>query len=195
MFSFFKKKTPPPAAVEAVVHQLGVSPGEASRAAVPTAGGVPEVAPPPVVVTRSSWLDKLKVGLRKTGSSIASVFTGTQIDEALYEELEAALLMADTGVKATEHLLRIAARASATRPAALRSAQWRASAACTRSRPTAAWRSAKWAAGSHACSPRVPCQPRCQHPRHHVRQAPHLRIWRDMDGHRFLGRQILYHKK
>jgi fused signal recognition particle receptor len=51
------------------------------------------------------WLDKLKTGLRKTGSSITTVFTGTQIDDALYEELEAALLMADTGVKATTHLL------------------------------------------------------------------------------------------
>jgi fused signal recognition particle receptor len=44
-------------------------------------------------------------GLRKTGSSIAQVFTGTQIDDALYEELESALLMADAGVKATEFLL------------------------------------------------------------------------------------------
>jgi fused signal recognition particle receptor len=50
-------------------------------------------------------MDKLKAGLRKTGASIATVFTGTQIDDALYEDLEAALLMADTGVRATEHLL------------------------------------------------------------------------------------------
>ncbi len=57
-------------------------------------------------VDRRSWLDRLKSGLRKTGSSIAQVFTGTQIDDALYEELEAALLMADAGVSATEHLLK-----------------------------------------------------------------------------------------
>ena len=50
-------------------------------------------------------MERLKAGLRKTGSSIATVFTGTQINDALYEELEDALLMADTGVKATEHLL------------------------------------------------------------------------------------------
>jgi fused signal recognition particle receptor len=50
-------------------------------------------------------LDKLKLGLKKTGSSIATVFTGTKIDEALYEELEAALLQADAGVKATQFLL------------------------------------------------------------------------------------------
>lgn len=52
-----------------------------------------------------SWLAKLKTGLRKTGASITTVFTGTQIDDQLYEDLESALLMADTGVKATEHLL------------------------------------------------------------------------------------------
>ena len=54
---------------------------------------------------RQGWMDKLKAGLRKTGSSIAGVFTGAQIDDALYEDLETALLMADTGVKATAHLL------------------------------------------------------------------------------------------
>jgi fused signal recognition particle receptor len=63
------------------------------------------VAAPPVPEPRKGWLDKLKAGLRKTGASIATVFTGTQIDDALYEDLETALLMADTGVKATEHLL------------------------------------------------------------------------------------------
>ena len=62
----------------------------------------PEPEPPP---SRQSWLDKLRNGLRKTGSSIAQVFTGAQIDDALYEELEAALLMADAGIKATEFLL------------------------------------------------------------------------------------------
>lgn len=62
-------------------------------------------APPAPAPERKGWLDRLKAGLRKTGSSIATVFTGTQIDDALYEELEEALLMADTGVKATTHLL------------------------------------------------------------------------------------------
>ena len=61
--------------------------------------------PDPAPVDRGGWMDKLRSGLRKTGSSIAQVFTGAQIDEALYEELETALLMADTGVKATEFLL------------------------------------------------------------------------------------------
>ena len=77
----------------------------------------PESAP----VGRQTWLAKLRNGLRKTGSSIAQVFTGTQIDDALYEELEAALLMADTGVRATEFLLQDLKRrvkeAKATDPA------------------------------------------------------------------------------
>lgn len=68
------------------------------------AAQVPAPAPSPAP-ERRSWLDKLRTGLRKTGSSIAQVFTGTQIDDALYEELESALLMADAGVAATEHLL------------------------------------------------------------------------------------------
>ena len=85
----------------------------------------PDTAQPAAAVApRQSWLGKLKAGLRKTGGSIASVFTGTQIDDALYEELETALLMADTGVKATEHLLQdLKARvkaAKATDPAAVK---------------------------------------------------------------------------
>ena len=65
----------------------------------------PPDAAPPAAAPRTGWMDKLKAGLRKTGSSIATVFTGTRIDDDLYDELEAALLMADTGVKATEFLL------------------------------------------------------------------------------------------
>jgi len=63
----------------------------------------PEHTPEPAA--RSGWLDRLKSGLKKTGSSITTVFTGTRIDEALYEDLETALLMADAGVPATETLL------------------------------------------------------------------------------------------
>src|SRR3989442_11288635 len=111
MFSFFKKKPPAqpaPAAPEAIA---------------PT----PPPAPEPVVAeepSRAGWLQRLHQGLRKTGSSIAQVFTGTQIDDALYEELEAALLMADAGVKATQYLLddlkRRVKEAKATEPQAVR---------------------------------------------------------------------------
>ncbi len=73
---------------------------------------------------RSGWLERLKSGLRKTGSSITTVFTGTKINEQLYEELEEALLMADTGVKATQWLLndlkRRVKESKATDPAAVK---------------------------------------------------------------------------
>ena len=103
MFSFFKKKARPrrvgePAAIGPRPHALPA----AAVADTPKPVRRPHTAPDP---RRAGWLDRLRQGLRKTGSSIAQVFTGTQIDDALYEELESALLMADAGVKATEFLL------------------------------------------------------------------------------------------
>jgi fused signal recognition particle receptor len=47
----------------------------------------------------------LRSGLQRTGSSIAAVFGGKVIDDALYEELESALLMSDAGMAATQHVL------------------------------------------------------------------------------------------
>ena len=66
-----------------------------------------ELAPPSASVqaARVGWMDRLKTGLKRTGGSISTVFTGTQIDEALYDDLETALLLADAGVPATEFLL------------------------------------------------------------------------------------------
>lgn len=104
MFSFFRKKPPAPAPAP----EPGPAAAPAPAAPVAPQATVPAMVSPsatPPAPERKGWLDKLKAGLRKTGSSIATVFTGTQIDDALYEELETALLMADTGVKATEHLL------------------------------------------------------------------------------------------
>ena len=85
---------PPPPAAPAPVVPVAPIPVQP-----PPAPG-PEPAP-----ERTGWLGKLKNGLRKTGTSITAAFVNAQIDDALYEELEEALLMADTGVKATEHLL------------------------------------------------------------------------------------------
>ena len=116
MFRFFRS-SPKPAPVDG--KALPASPSS-TQVESTTASEQPTAAEAP----RQSWLSKLKAGLRKTGGSIASVFTGTQIDDALYEELETALLLADTGVKATEHLLQdLKARvkaAKATDPAAVK---------------------------------------------------------------------------
>ncbi|MDE2612340.1 MAG: signal recognition particle-docking protein FtsY [Burkholderiales bacterium] len=132
MFSFFRKKAspappepaPPAATAEGAVRDvaaLDVKPGvpsalsaasdesavaAADAAAASPGAGVAEPAPEtPPEPPRASWMARLRQGLRKTGGSIAQVFTGTRIDDALYEELEAALLMADTGVAATQVLL------------------------------------------------------------------------------------------
>jgi len=89
MFSFFKKKIPSSAEV---TPPLAVQTGSVPPAVAPEK---PE---------RRSWLAKLKAGLGRTASGISSVFGGTSIDPALYEELESALLMADAGVAATQFL-------------------------------------------------------------------------------------------
>ncbi|HEX6708203.1 MAG TPA: signal recognition particle-docking protein FtsY [Albitalea sp.] len=138
MFSFFKKKNPAdtaaaPAEPESPERGWREKLGFGAPAAAPEPAAVPvEPAPlpslspvsEPVPVERGTWLAKLRTGLRKTGSSIAQVFTGTQIDDALYEELEGALLMADAGVKATAFLLddlkRRVKEARATEPAAVK---------------------------------------------------------------------------
>ncbi len=67
---------------------------------------VPEPPAPGTAPERRDWVSRLSLGLRKTGSSISTVFTGTQITESLYDELEEALLLADTGVDATTQLLK-----------------------------------------------------------------------------------------
>ncbi len=91
--------SPAPAAIEtaAVPADLVATIAEKDLELVPTTATAQ--------AARVGWMDRLKTGLKRTGSSITTVFTGTQIDEALYEDLETALLMADAGVPATEFLL------------------------------------------------------------------------------------------
>jgi len=135
MFSFFRKKPAPAPATPSPTPEATPSPPQATR----TTPGVPApavdvtapLAAAPAAVTtpapapaRSGWLGRLSQGLRKTGSGITQVFTGTRIDDALYEALEAALLQADAGVPATQFLLddlkRRVKAAKATDPAAVK---------------------------------------------------------------------------
>ena len=137
MFSFFKKKRPPtepelqapqPAPDASAPGALpAVTPAGESAGLIGSALGMPiAVAPAAAAPSRERWLSQLAAGLRKTGSSISSVFTGTQIDEALYEDLESALLMADAGVSATQYLLDDVRRrvkdSGVTHPVAVRNA-------------------------------------------------------------------------
>jgi fused signal recognition particle receptor len=93
----------------AEINENSLAESVAQPATQPVAEPIAEESPvaEPVAVTqpRTGWLGRLKDGLRKTGNSIASAFTNAQIDDALYDDLEAALLQADAGVAATQFLL------------------------------------------------------------------------------------------
>jgi fused signal recognition particle receptor len=97
MLSFFRKKVPPAPGAAAL--------GAAASAPTPAGAAAPAQTAAPPAVADAGWLRRLREGLRKTGGSITAVFTGTRIDAGLYEELEAALLMADAGAGATQALL------------------------------------------------------------------------------------------
>ncbi|TAH12766.1 MAG: signal recognition particle-docking protein FtsY [Curvibacter sp.] len=132
MFSFFKKKISPtpapvqettstaPIAAPAAPSQVGSLIG--SALVIPI--DIPDPAAPPP--ERQKWLAKLKAGLGRTATNISGVFGGNVIDEALYEDLEGALLMSDAGVAATEYVLadlrRKAAASGINHPVALKNA-------------------------------------------------------------------------
>ncbi|WP_029525868.1 signal recognition particle-docking protein FtsY [Polaromonas glacialis] len=115
-----------PASAPAQVKWPAGNGGSMIGSALVTPIDIPEALALAVAPERQRWFSKLQQGLRKTGSSISTVFTGSQIDEQLYEDLETALLMADTGVSATEHLLadvrRRVKEGGMTHPVAVRNA-------------------------------------------------------------------------
>ena len=126
MFSFFRKKSAlvppvppvPPAPPNAAAPTAPISP------IAPVGGADVSIASIGAGSADPGWFGRLRNGLRKTGGSLAVVFGGTRIDEALYEELEAALLMADAGSAATQALLdelrRRVKAAQAVEPAAVK---------------------------------------------------------------------------
>src|SRR5215470_4114578 len=54
---------------------------------------------------KTGWLGRLKSGLSRTRANIAGLFSGGVIDDALFDELETALVGADVGVTTTRELL------------------------------------------------------------------------------------------
>ncbi|HEY0060547.1 MAG TPA: signal recognition particle-docking protein FtsY [Telluria sp.] len=104
--------TPAPAAPVPPAAPAYVAPP--APAFVPPPAPAPEPAPlieetaeRPVSAAeqKKSWMARLKAGLSKTSSNLSLLFVGAKIDEDLYEELEAALLMSDAGMDATQFLL------------------------------------------------------------------------------------------
>ncbi|MBN9305269.1 MAG: signal recognition particle-docking protein FtsY [Devosia sp. 67-54] len=90
--SFFKRlfggETPPAAAPP--------------QAVVPETPGPPETLPPTGGAPKTSWLQRLATGLKRSsdqlGSGIAAVFTKKRLDQAMLDELEDVLIQADFGV-------------------------------------------------------------------------------------------------
>jgi len=109
------ESSPSPAAMQAVVPAVpvvrAVRAGPAGLAA-PAKPQAPEpVVPPPVAAeapvapSRASWFSRLSAGLARTRNNLTALFVGAPVDEALFEELETALITSDAGVSATQWLL------------------------------------------------------------------------------------------
>jgi fused signal recognition particle receptor len=94
-------KAPAPAPVPA-----GEPTADTRREAPPAGTPASEAALVPAPLPdRKPWLARLKQGLSRTSGNIATLFVGVKVDEALFEELETALLTSDTGVETTAFLL------------------------------------------------------------------------------------------
>ena len=60
---------------------------------------------PTVSDAPSSWGARLKAGLAKTRAGLNTLFSAVKVDDALFEELEMALIAADCGVDAAQSLI------------------------------------------------------------------------------------------
>ncbi|MBV6272375.1 signal recognition particle-docking protein FtsY [Alcaligenaceae bacterium CGII-47] len=119
MFSFFKRKqavappelAPDPSSASIPDRSPDLVPESVTDLTpTPPIALAPEPLPPSVMTPeitqdKPSWVSRLRRGLSRTGQSFGGLFVGTKVDEALFEELETALIMADAGVEATAQLL------------------------------------------------------------------------------------------
>ena len=100
MLKFWKRSDPAVADVPDAV-----APAESTTPSAVVAATAPPLSAEDASPVRRSWIDRLRTGLARTGAGITTLFVGARVDEALFEELESALLMADAGVDATTHLI------------------------------------------------------------------------------------------
>jgi fused signal recognition particle receptor len=96
MFSFFKKNLSLPKRLRCAAIPAAAPPPFPTR---------PRLLPIEEPAQKQSWMARLKAGLSKTSNNLSILFVGAKIDDDLYDELEAALLMSDAGVEATTYLL------------------------------------------------------------------------------------------
>ena len=87
MLSLFKTKKP----------QEPLPPTVSTGATIAAPAAIPAAVP--------SWTERLKAGLAKTRAQLTGIFTGVKVDDALFNELEFALIAADCGVEAAQTLI------------------------------------------------------------------------------------------
>ena len=103
MFSFFRKKTLDPTSLkkeDKTKSELDLSLGSNTPDVTQSSQDKENTQ------SSNQWLAKLRAGLKRTGQGFKQALNLTSIDEQLYEELESALLSADTGFAATQHVLK-----------------------------------------------------------------------------------------
>jgi len=97
MFGLFKKNQTPPSTP-------AQEPGPALKQE-PAQQPAPAAQPQEAAPEPRSFFNRLRDGLKNTGSRLTGLFTGRRIDEALFEELEDALIAADAGVDTAAALI------------------------------------------------------------------------------------------
>lgn len=71
----------------------------------PAAQDLPSESENTQPIKQTSWHARLRAGLARTSQQLATLFTGTRVDDDLLEEIETALICADVGVDATHSLM------------------------------------------------------------------------------------------
>jgi fused signal recognition particle receptor len=97
--------SPAPAVAPETPAATGATTAEppiAAAAASAAEGSAATLAPLP---ERHAWMKRLRTGMSKTRGNLAGLFSRVRVDDALFEELESALLTSDAGVGTTDWLM------------------------------------------------------------------------------------------
>ncbi|MBN9460558.1 MAG: signal recognition particle-docking protein FtsY [Burkholderiales bacterium] len=100
-----------PAAAAMTAAPTATAPSAAAPVSAAPVSAAPASAAPPSAPAatrddRRGWVARLRQGLSKTRGNLAGLFSNVRVDDALFEELEAALLTSDAGVATTDWLMR-----------------------------------------------------------------------------------------
>ncbi len=109
LLNVFKKSDPKPPEDAPQAPDAAVAEPAAEAPATPAQSAEAPAEPSAVAEEKRGWAARLRDGLARTranlGGKLSRLFKSGKIDDALYEELETALLTSDVGTRATERLL------------------------------------------------------------------------------------------